>query len=100
MPHSPEVAAALEASIEKWKKNATVADLEDARMNVGDCPLCALFYSDGCEGCPVFSRTNCGECRATPYEDASKWGRRGRLEQFQDAARQEVAFLESLRDPE
>ena len=100
MPHSPEVAAALEKSIEKWRKKATVADVEDARLGVNDCPLCTLFYNRGCRGCPVWARTGRHGCSETPYDAAVMFFSRDDLEQFRDAAQKEVAFLESLRDPE
>lgn len=38
-----KTAAAIEASIEKWQRNADVTSIEDASISGGDCPLCLIF---------------------------------------------------------
>jgi hypothetical protein len=98
-----EVAEALEASIAKWKRNSRVRNPDRFLIQAEDCPLCALFYMNDCTGCPVAMKTGRAVCEGTPYYDAVKawdvyWyddnGKAARA-----AAREEVAFLESLREP-
>jgi len=86
---------ALQASIAKWEKNATVEDTEDARLGVSSCPLCQVFYGDRCAGCPVYAFDHF-RCDGTPYDAAENAYADGNLEAFIVAARAEVAFLQSL----
>lgn len=95
---------ALEQSIEKWKRNSEITDLEQATLGVVSCPLCVEFYdyddefeADHCRNCPVSIRTGRIFCRDTPYVDAEDACARDNLEQFIAAAKAEVTFLESLR---
>ena len=90
---------ALKASIAKWEKNAVIEDLDDATMGPMDCPLCCLFHSNGCVGCPVSSEGH-HQCDGTPYDAASRAWRNDKLEDFIGATRAEVAFLKSLLPPE
>ena len=92
---------ALEASIEKWKRNTRVRTQENFLTSPYDCPLCELFYrGEDCPGCPVSAKTGVGNCDLTPYEKAyfksENWhednGKAARA-----AAKEEVAFLKSLR---
>jgi len=32
-----------------------------------DCPLCDLFITEHCYGCPIRARTNRRTCKGTPY---------------------------------
>jgi hypothetical protein len=93
-----ETAAALEASIEKWRKNAEIDNIEKATTGPRDCPLCVLFYMKMCEGCPVNADDQHSHCEYTPYEFAEEAYRQENLDGFKQAAVMEVAFLESLRD--
>lgn len=99
MPHSPEVAAALEASIEKWKRNTKIKHTLEATIGSQDCPLCHMFWRADCRGCPVREQTGYDGCSGTPYDGANNAYYHSDLAEFHDAARKEVAFLESLRDP-
>ena len=93
--------AALGASIEKWKRNS-VAESQDAYLiDVVNCPLCDLFFSYYCDGCPVKEKTGENSCYETPYIDASRaytdWDDdNGKL--ARKLALEEVAFLESLQE--
>lgn len=95
--------AALEASIAKWKRNALAMAPNDYLTGSGDCPLCILFHADACRGCPVMDITGEPYCDGTPYKSAyrihEKWclfGGPRDGQKARDAAREEVAFLESL----
>jgi hypothetical protein len=93
-----ETAAALEASIEKWRKNAEIDNIEKATTAPHDCPLCTLFYKKMCDGCPVNADGRHSHCEYTPYEFAEEAYRKENLDGFKQAAVNEVIFLESLRD--
>lgn len=105
---TPEVRAALEASIEKWERNASAAHWADVKLQAADCPLCQLFHPEftafmngECSGCPVKDETGEPFCRSTPYGEASRlkigWhGGKTTAEQFHKAAQAEVDFLRSL----
>lgn len=114
MPHSPEVAAALEKSIEHWQKNRAVKYYAEIRAGSGDCALCSLFntshmsYSDRCLKCPVMQRTGKPSCENTPYDDVyttysllsySPYDE-SRIAAWRELCDREIDFLESLRDPE
>lgn len=99
--------AALEASIAHWKENAAATDRDEVRTGVGSCALCRIHWTDNCDGCPVAVRTDQSLCRGTPWEAAkAAWDRwmfadsddAAPGEAFRAAAREEVAFLESLRE--
>lgn len=94
----PEVRAALEKSIEKWKENAKVERIGDARIFVSSCPLCRMFYIPNrrCDGCPVNSATGLSDCSGSPWEAARAMLYSGDLGAFREAALQEVEFLKSL----
>lgn len=94
---------ALNASIAKWERNAVAETSNAYLISKYDCPLCALFYNDFCEGCPVFERTGETRCDATPYVQAverrRKWidtGDKRHVYATHTAARKEAAFLKSL----
>ena len=58
---------ALRGSIEKWE--AIVAGTGEDQ-GIVNCPLCALFYRDGCSacsGCPVAKAAGREGCEGTPY---------------------------------
>lgn len=57
---------ALKGSIAKWK--GIVAGT-DADYGVKNCPLCAQYWNNDCEGCPIKNHTGYGECEDTPYQE-------------------------------
>ena len=94
----PTAEQALQLSIDKWKLivalrrgNASVRILDGSHNS---CGLCAHYYRHGnaCSTCPVKMKTGHDSCRMTPYV---KWLRDPTL----NHAEQELAFLESLREP-
>jgi hypothetical protein len=89
---------ALKASIEKWKRNAKVWSIFNAKIKSKDCPLCRMFVQStgSCVGCPVNGRTGERLCQDTPYLEAFAYYTLGDVTAFQAAAQKEVAFLESL----
>jgi hypothetical protein len=113
-------AEALEKSIEHWRENCA-ALMELVKIGPAQCALCCMFHSifDGsrndCEGCPIVTATETTLCRSTPYDraeaayaiwedcDADDAGDDLKRQQaeaaFRAAAREELAFLESLREP-
>jgi len=109
-PMDPETRAALEASIQHWRENAAAERPEDASVGADSCALCKIFVlatDSWCEGCPVMLHTGMNECGGTPYRKAfaalNDWRKHGDedyRDAFHAAAREEVAFLESLRPQE
>jgi hypothetical protein len=96
-----ETLDALTRSIAKWDANSKIENLNDAKLGAVNCPLCALFYAKGCEGCPVFSSTGETCCVGSPYKDAfmTFYGaRKGNpdISIFRAAAAAERDFLMSL----
>jgi len=92
---------ALQASIEKWERNAVAETPDEYRTGSDNCPLCNLFIEDRCAGCPVKARSGSGYCLRTPYmvaHDAKIFWHTGTgtARQARKAARAEVAFLKSL----
>lgn len=88
-------AEALQGSIEIWTNRA--AGKDDHR----DCPLCDLYISRACNGCPVYKRTGRVWCGNTPFEKWRRlaWAGRGDHPQAIEAAQAELAFLKSLTEP-
>jgi hypothetical protein len=88
---------ALENSIKKW--SVIVDHIEEGGApprdgGISTCNLCVLYYEKDCDGCPVNINDNHIWCGDTPYQeyddtdgDAVK------------AAKKELTFLESLREP-
>lgn len=112
MPHSPEVAEALERSIQHWRENRE-ASVERISVSSSDCPLCQLFnrpemsYSDRCQGCPItHGAPHRKFCENTPYDDVEieylglchSQVSEERVAAWQSLCDREIAFLESLRD--
>jgi len=103
---------ALKASIAKWERNAVAERAFDYLTTATDCPLCRLFFHNGCLGCPVFDHTEEDCCNSTPYEAAADAAVDWEYHNDRDlpsetardkahaAARAEVAFLKSLLPPE
>ncbi len=55
---------ALRGSIDKWKAIERGDGLD---LGITNCPLCALFINDCCEGCPVRTETGYAGCTGSPY---------------------------------
>lgn len=110
---------ALEASITKWEANTTAEVSYQFRTGPRDCALCREFQDNSllapCSYCPVFRKTGANFCCGTPYvkassarqlwviglsEQASKEQIKQLRADAQAAAREEVEFLKSLREPE
>lgn len=87
---------ALDQSIEKWRANCKITDLNDAKVHADDCPLCALFHSNGCAGCPVFQSGHY-QCNRTPFDDACDSLSEDDIDGFRMHSKEEVAFLEGLK---
>lgn len=113
MPHSPEVAEALEKSIQHWRENRD-APVEKTAVSSSDCALCGLFnhlhmpHSDRCWGCPVAQGAPSRRfCENTPYDLVDLVYTRlllspsseERVADWRELCNREIAFLESLRDP-
>lgn len=60
---------ALKGSIEKWEKIVKGTGKDYGTAN---CPLCVLFYSNVCIGCPVSAKSGKVGCVDTPYRE---WGK-------------------------
>jgi len=95
---------ALEASIEKWERNASVATAAQLpAVPVGglDCPLCVAcgIGEDEeaiCSKCPVMRRTGKDACAGTPFYDCWRAQYFRNLADFRRHAQLEVDFLKSL----
>lgn len=98
---------ALKSSIEKWKKNSRVRDINNAKIGAENCPLCNLYLNTlkSCERCPVYSKTGKKYCENTPFDsidyfssilDSSEKLNSSQMKEFRKVAKQEVKFLESL----
>lgn len=112
---TPEVAAALEASIDHWDKLSRAEIPETVSIGVSYCALCRIFHpsfgprigrTGGCDGCPVHSKTDKSFCQGTPFIEADaafrtfRWNgtSRGSGKVFRSAAAVERDFLISLRE--
>ena len=60
-----ETLKALKGSIKKWM--AIVRSTEAVERGVFNCPLCRLFHSNQCAGCPVKEKTGMYGCIGSPY---------------------------------
>lgn len=101
---------ALKASIAKWERNAVAKTPEDYHPYSDTCPLCFLFVENCCNGCPVADSADQSHCEGTPWEDvpdafdswryyaaiSSRSAASRAREAALAAAREEVAFLQSL----
>jgi len=76
---------ALKGSIAKWETVRETLKQE----GVTDCPLCQLFYNNGCKGCPVSKKTRQINCCGTPFKEFYKDPSVAR-------AQAELDFLKSL----
>lgn len=102
-----EESAAIEDSIEAWKRKLTIDDPEKITMGSGNCPLCHIFIlaNETCIGCPVYKATHRMLCGGTPRLKASECLNNWRLDpdnaalrcKFLIAAQEMINFLKSLR---
>ena len=82
-----ETRVALEGSIEKWEGIVAGTKLD---AGIRNCPLCQLFYSKKCFGCPIAKKSGCQECDNTPYDEF-------RYKESKENAQKELNFLRLLR---
>lgn len=120
MAHDLRTARALEESIQHWARNCEARQPSDASTNGVDCALCREFnprelpIEDACAGCPVREFTGERMCNSTPFADASRalrrWTQYAEIpgdpkaakalpEAFRAAAKKELLFLISLKEP-
>ena len=100
---------ALEGSIKKWKR--IVRSTKALEKGIQNCPLCREYYHGFCDRCPVKVETSRLGCEGTPYDawithqgevhsnsdDISKH-REPHCKECFSLAKEELAFLESLRE--
>ena len=96
---------ALKGSIKKWKD---IAAGEGDDKGDANCPLCKLFVSEDCDGCPVVGEDGEFEgCEDTPFAEwrnhhsavhQNFWCNSYKVQcpECKEIALKEVAFLESL----
>ena len=109
---------ALEASINKWKRNLLAASPEEVRIHTDSCALCDIYYEmtpfSKCSGCPVAAKSGeagcLGEWRATTrsltvslltgavFRESMESRILSTKNAFMVAAQKEIEFLESLRE--
>ena len=103
-------AKALEKSIIHWEKNLAAKSPGDVKLSPYSCALCREFIikdkdNGRCMRCPIMARTGKTGCEGTPYDDAhiaaDLWfySLHGGEDAFRAAARAEIEFLKSLREP-
>lgn len=74
-------------------------------LGTGDCPLCSVYYNDGCQECPVMKKTGLYRCIETPYnkienifKDIAWKGKKVKVtKRLIKLAEKEVRFLKSLK---
>jgi hypothetical protein len=88
---------ALENSIKKWRFIVNYIEAGGYPPHDGGlktCNLCALYFEKDCEGCPVNFVDDHVGCDDTPYMQYNDLSPR---KEALTAAKEELAFLESLR---
>ena len=100
MPARNETMAALDSSIEKWRK-LSMGEGED--MGVDNCALCQLFWDEGCLECPVCEYSGFPGCEGTPYmgwfhSHNDEFPLTVRNEEDRRSARKEYRFLLRVRN--
>ncbi len=86
---------ALEGSIRKWEGIVAGTMQDEGRDN---CPLCDLYWSLDCAGCPVKARSGHAFCANTPYFHYARVHNVGMTDLEGPAAQKELEFLRSLRE--
>lgn len=93
---SQETNSALQRAIAKWMRHARAKSFDGINLAPCDCPLCAIFFANGCKGCPIARATGKTNCRGTPYIDASRARTWGNIVDFRFHSRREVVFLREV----
>lgn len=95
-----ETLKALKGSIRKWER---IVDGTGSDQGTKNCPLCQLFWSGDCLGCPIREQTGDPYCLRTPYElfvkrteDDKGTGRWATNSLAKYHARRMLAFLKRL----
>lgn len=93
---NPTTLQALHLSIDKWQ--AIVDGTNKERPGADNCPLCELFFTNKCLGCPVRDATGFGGCSRTPYNYVMQQANSYGIDSFEyrSEARSELNFLKSL----
>lgn len=107
---------ALMDSIKTWEGKLETAKrwIEDPtknppiRLDSSACPLCRVFFTLNCEGCPVSKKTGVSLCEKTPYTTVGRMqmNRCNTLKNehnknmFIEAIMDEIEFLKSLQPKE
>lgn len=76
MSHTLEQTKTLWASAEHWLKNWQYACGDETvnwSVSADYCACCQLYFSNSCAGCPIQEYTSEPFCKATPYEEASRY---------------------------
>ncbi len=102
-----KTAKALEKSIAHWKWMHDAEEPDDLEESPEGqyCALCQAFsMKSSCNKCPVMMRTGQPQCGGSPWQAAfdafCSWDSGGiPREEWRKAARKEIKFLESLREP-
>lgn len=100
---------AIQQSIEHWVRMRDRTDWDNAfpeKPEVRDCKLCALYYDEYCDGCPISNKTGKRICVCTPFDLASYYWWEAEYTKGQDTyilgwsyhAQQMINFLEGLLD--
>ncbi len=90
---------ALNSSIAHWERMAAGKPNPDEAPDADSCALCCLFIEDDCIACPVALKTGFRKCRNTPFKQAAlEWNKGCWMPtlKFRSAAKEELAFLQSL----
>ena len=88
-----------------WQQNAEITQLDHALGGSNDCPLCQVFFSTSCKGCPIAEDTGQMHCHGSPYDDAKAAFRavrdeRASIDLFRQNAQRFADYLRSLNTPE
>ena len=63
---------ALDGSIKHWLENVEAKCPSQIKTGSAYCDLCHLFWSEGCRGCPVMTRTGVTKCYNSPFDAADE----------------------------
>jgi len=67
-----KVLEAINGNIKKWKNIKRGKGADEGI----DCPLCQLFFTNDCRGCPIYEQGGFPYCVATPW---AKWSDHQRI---------------------
>lgn len=63
---------ANQLSVLKWEtflKHLEMDELMDMGSGIPTCGYCMLYFTNGCEGCPISEKTGKIGCRDTPHDE-------------------------------